>query len=179
MKENNIKFRTKSEILFDSVFILNSPITKGAKYMALNDVCWQWTEFEGKYEGCRYWSEEAIKLLKNLKNDNEKFKYSDYFRHEHIVPRKGLIEKIFNIKNINEEILEKVLNKYLIGVVVTISEEKVLNKFGYKQNMPKEFYQSDNKNYNNEWLRYKKLSILVKNVDWVKKDIIEKEFIQF
>lgn len=177
-RKSNTK-RTIEELLNDSVAILTSTMTHQGKYLALDDICWQWTQLDGKYEGCKHWSIKAIESLNKLNSKGELFKYSDFFRHEHVVPKKVFIEKLLKLKIINEKIIEDLLNNYLTSAVVTILEERTLDKSGYRQSMPKEFLEINNKDYNNKWLRYKCLNIEVKNVSWMNKQIIEKNIIDY
>ncbi|NRY64160.1 hypothetical protein [Clostridium beijerinckii] len=166
MRKEDKKFRTREEMICDSIFIIKAPLTYATKYAMIDNICWSWTEYNGKYKGCEYWSEGALKLLNELKKDNEKIDYQKHFRHEHIVPRKILIDKILSLTNLNEEIYKNILNKFMIGTVVTVSEDENLNSLGYRQKMPVEFFEINSPEYENEWLRYKKANIIVKKGSW-------------
>lgn len=180
MKETDRKFRTEDEMISDSMFIINAPIKYGTKFAVLDDICWKWTEFNGKYKGCQYWSKQALKELENLNKNNKKFKYGDYFRHEHIVPRAVFINKIFETTNLNKIILKELFNKFMIGVVVTIKEDKALDSAGYRQKMPKEFNDHNSQEYNNEWLRYKKVKkINIRRGHWLDDKFITEKTICF
>lgn len=180
MKENNKRFRTKKEMLDDSIFILNGPLTYGTKYDVLNMVSWLWTGYNGKYIGCQYWSKEALKVFDKLIEKNKKLYKKDEknFIHEHVFPRNISIDKIINIPNLNQKNLEQLFEKYFVGAILTCKEGKELDK-KYRQKMPKEFYEVGNPDYDNIWLRYKKMNISVVKVTWLNNKIISRNPIYF
>ncbi len=62
ISENSLRYRKKEKMVSDVVFVLNTPddqLSYAAKYSVLKQVTWAWTEYNGKYEGCEYWSVKA------------------------------------------------------------------------------------------------------------------------
>src|SRR4051812_22851244 len=78
------RYRTKDEIAQDVSFALKSKLSPAAKYAVVKDAMWTWTELEGKYEGCQYWTPLAFALHDANRKANKK--PGDGLRHEHIVP---------------------------------------------------------------------------------------------
>lgn len=180
MRKTNKKYRTKEQMLQDALIILNAPISYGTKYVVLDNICWLWSENQGKYEGCMYWSQQALKdleIVKKLKESNKKFNHGDFFVHEHVVPRVLAIDMIINTENLNEITLKKLFDKYLLSAIITVKENKKLDSSGVKQQMPDEFYIKDSLNYNNEWIRYIKNDINIEKVEWMNGKIISKKTI--
>jgi len=93
-----------------------------------------------KYKGQPYWSEEAIKLYQKNNIRNKKKDFTD-LRHEHLMPRKVIKEKILTTDKSKEAILE-ILNLYSYAVVITKEEDKVLKEKGLNTSMPDSFYKT-------------------------------------
>src|SRR5258707_659741 len=125
--------RTKEQMAKDVLIALSAPMSYRAKEVVLLDVFSAWTESEGKYKGCPYWSEGAWELRYewNLKKN---------VRHEHGVPKKVLKEVLFDLEKLTEEMVAGILECFLIGVVVTVEEDKKLNKH-FKSEMPEAFWE--------------------------------------
>ncbi len=156
--ERNPRYRTKDEIVHDITYVLNSPLSYGTKWAVLRDACWVWTEYHGKYNGCPYWTKMAI--LQHQLNPKSKF------RHEHAVPKSVVIEMLFNLKNPTIEQVANICQGYLIGVVVSLEEDSVLNvEFG--KTMPKEFFDQGHPDFGDPWIRYKRYKIEVTAVNIV------------
>lgn len=133
----------------DIVEVLNSStLSHGTKHSVIDNVIWVWSEFDGKYEGCKYWSIEA-------QSDSEEDK--DLI-HEHLVPRKIIREKIFSLKNPTKLDISHVLEKYCVGVVITKREDETLNFYKLRSTMPANWDGKD------VWARYKVAGIEVVNV---------------
>jgi hypothetical protein len=81
---DNPRYRTKDEICEDIAFVLNSSLRYGSRFAVLSEAMWVWTEFNGKYDGCEYWSEEASKV-----RDQQKM-----LVHEHIIPKSIVIHRL-------------------------------------------------------------------------------------
>lgn len=75
ISESNKRFRTKEQICNDIEFIIMSDVSYGTKFAVISEITWVWTEYYGKYDGCKYWSEQAL----NFKSDTKKL------IHEHLV----------------------------------------------------------------------------------------------
>jgi len=41
----------------------------GGKFSVITQICWEWTQYEGKYNGCRLWSNKAINQYQGRLND--------------------------------------------------------------------------------------------------------------
>ena len=104
----------------DVTFVPNSPLTYGTKVVVCRQAASAWTEFDGKYRGCPYWSTKAMELS----TINPKTKE---LRHEHAVPKKLFLDLLLKLKNPTAEDVERFFKAMLIGVVVTLEEERLLN----------------------------------------------------
>jgi hypothetical protein len=140
-------------MVIDLTKVLNSDLTYGTKHAVIHNIQWSWTEFDGKYEGCRYWSEAA-------REQYDKDRKSKGLRHEHIVPRRIVTQMLFSLPAPTEEQVRVICETYLIGVVVTRDEDRKLNKKHAKK-MPDEFSDLTHSEALNPWLRYKMLGIQV------------------
>ena len=149
VSERHLRYRTKEQIVHDVAFVLSAPLAKGTKWAVLRDVAWVWTEFEGKYKGCRYWSKCARQQY--LKSG------SSGLRHEHIVPKDVVIKMLLNLSSPTPEKVQEVCEKFLIGTVVTMHEDAVLRVF--LKIMPPAFDDPDSSDYHNPWLRYRLCNI--------------------
>lgn len=132
----------------------NSDIPDYIKNAILNRVIWIATENDDngvykKYFGQPYWSEGAINQLQ--KNIIEKIKIDKNLRHEHSVPKKEIIKKIINCNKSKQEIFD-ILDKYAHSVVVSLDEDRLLDKAGLRSKMP-ELLQ-ENLNIENIFSRY-------------------------
>ena len=143
--EKNARFRTKEQIVADIVVMLKANITYGTRYAVLADVAWVWSEYHGKYGGCRYWSKRALGMKDNTKT----------LCHEHIVPKKVIIDKILALKSPTKPKVNEILERYCIGCVVTRDEDKKLIKAGLRSAMPGNWDGVD------PWARYKNVGIKV------------------
>ena len=143
--KRNRRFRSKDEICRDIAFILSAPVSYGTKFAVLADVVWVWSEFNGKIEGCPFWSRSAARRKSDRKQ----------LMHEHAVPKRVVVEMLFSLKVPTESSVHTVLNHYCIGVVVTREEDAKLTQLGLRSRMPKDWDGSD------PWARYAKANIFV------------------
>ncbi|MDI1360799.1 hypothetical protein [Methylotenera sp.] len=143
--------RTKEEMCVDVYNVLISELHCATKHAVFADVIWKWSLFDGKYKGCKYWSEDAFKVRK------KKVK----FIHEHVVPKKLIIERLMSHKNPSQESVKHILEDYFIAVVVTVDQDKKLNKLGLRSKMPEGCNISDN-----PWARYDEAGIKKIEPDW-------------
>jgi len=150
ISEDNPKCRTKDDIANDVAFILKADITYGTKYGVINEVCWVWTGFTGKYKGCPYWSKMAV--MQHRLNPKAKLK------HEHVVPRKVVADMLFSLDQATSGRVREILDTFLLGVVVTPEEDAVLS-IDYRAQMPEEFYNRAHPSYHEPWLRYMRCGI--------------------
>ncbi len=93
------------------------------------------------------------------------------FKHEHIVP----VEVIFNMmkddKELTEEKISEIFNKYSLRATILKCENMQLDKL-YKSCMPNEFYEEGHELHGEVLARYKKLEIKLvprKDVGWLNK----------
>jgi hypothetical protein len=145
ISSKNPRFRTKEEICHDlSYILLDSHLHTGTKLAVVDQIFWVWTEFEGKYKGCNFWSKEAISS--NLKDKG--------LVHEHLVPRKIVREQLLALPDKNPDAIRSFLDNILIGVVVTKGEDDELNKLGLRSIMPSDWDDKD------VWARHKAAGII-------------------
>ena len=151
ISEKNLRYRTKEQMTKDVHFILNAPVSYAAKYAVLHEVTWIWTEFHGKHLGCKFWSKAALKLPRKG--------ISKLAIHEHLVPRRIVISRLIGLSQPSHDDVFSILDRYLIGVVITNEENARLNAAKYGKEMPPEFYQNDHPDFDNPWIRYQKCNI--------------------
>ena len=141
----NPRYRDKKTMASDAAFVLRSPLAYGTKVAALTDIFWHWTEFRGKYHGCRFWSEtaHAHRHRKNVKD----------LRHEHIVPKKVLLEMLFDLASPSASAVRALLDQFCVGIVVTKAEDMQLNHAGLRSRMPDDWDEQD------PWARYRAVGL--------------------
>lgn len=140
---------------YDVASVLSSDLSFAAKYAVLADTYWQWTEFYGKYNGCPFWTINAIAEYDSNPLPNEK-----KYRHEHIVPKIVLNQLLFELPSHTEESIFRFMSSMNIGVVVTRKEDDLLS-VNYRMSMPSEFIDPDSSDFHDPWLRYKRCGIKV------------------
>jgi|CXWL01.1.fsa_nt_gi hypothetical protein len=140
----NPRYRTKSEICADVSAVLKSTLHYGTKFAVLDDVVWVWSEFEGKRDGCRFWSELARRAIPSTK-----------LIHEHVVPQNVIIRRLLSLRQPSAASVKRVLNRFCIGVVVTHDEDRKLTRLGLRAKMPNDW---DGKT---PWARYSAANIKV------------------
>jgi hypothetical protein len=116
--QSNPRYRTKAELCTDIAFVLNSDLHYGTKYTVFDNAMWVWTEFEGKYKGCEYWSEAALEFA----DDERKLV------HEHAVPKKILIDMLLNLPNPSSDSVQEMFQNYCKAAVITKAEDASLNR---------------------------------------------------
>ena len=89
---NSRRYRSKEEIAKDLAFILTARVSYGTRFAVLKDAMWVWTEFNGKYEGCAFWT--PLAMAKYAMNRKQKGKKIAGLRHEHIVPKRVVMEML-------------------------------------------------------------------------------------
>ena len=131
----NARYRTKDKICDDIAFVLNSnsSLSYGAQFAVLSEAMWVWTEFDGKYDGCKLWSEEALKV-----RDQRKM-----LIHEHMVPKSIVIERLKKLSNPTRDSVKELLEFYCKGAVVTKDEDRRLNGNGLRSKMPTDWDEKD------------------------------------
>jgi hypothetical protein len=89
---------------------------------------WKHSEAHGKYSGCRYWSNGALRSPARAgpgKSDRRRHG-GGAVRHEHLFPRAQLIRKLLGLGNPSPAEVAEMLERLNIGVVVTVEEHKSL-----------------------------------------------------
>jgi hypothetical protein len=140
--EQNRRYRSKDQICEDVAFILNAPLCWGTKFAVLAEAVWVWSEFDGKYKGCRYWSRCALR-----EEDTKRL------IHEHAVPKSVIIEKLEKRRNSTPASVRGILSTYCIGVVITKKEDQKLTDQGFRKIMPEAWDRKD------IWARYRRAGI--------------------
>lgn len=164
MSGNRIR---EPETLIDDILILiESKLSPGTKWAALDDILWHWTERDGKFhqgpitkkKGCPLWSAKTLELLK--KGDIHPKNIQNKFRHEHIVPRAAL-KNIILAPNSNwdEKGLESLLRPCCRAVIVEKEEDKTLLP---RNQMPKGWKWD----VDSPWARYLEVKVYEARVKW-------------
>jgi uncharacterized protein YlzI (FlbEa/FlbD family) len=142
------RFRSKLQMAEDVSCALASRLSYGGKFSVLHEVCWTWTEFQGKVRGCPYWTELA--LMQRRADPHSKV------IHEHIVPKQIVIQILFDLEQPQTDLVYSLLEQFLIGVVVHPLEDQILN-VEFPCSMPSEFFDSNSPSFHDPWLRYKRI----------------------
>ena len=142
--ESNPRHRTKQQLITDITFVLNSNLHFGTKTAVLTDATWVWSEYEGKYKGCGFWSEAAARC-----GDTK------LLRHDHAVPRKLLLDWLLNLRSPTQDSIQALLDAYCKAAVIIKSEDALLNRLGLRSKMPSDWDGKD------PWARYKAAGIVL------------------
>lgn len=139
-------------------------ISKQAVHDMASLVSWELTELNGKFEGCKYWTKKALEVYKNSKSKPKK-DWQKELIHEHVIPRKFLIDYIMSCYDKESE-PEKKYFDLVIACVVTKEENNVLNK-KYKSLMPGDIKDIEDITEINRWERYIQSEISdIREVKW-------------
>lgn len=149
ISEKNLRFRSKETICHDLAQVLNADFSYGTKFAVVSEITWVWSEFDGKHQGCKYWSSAA--LQSGLPNK--------HLVHEHIVPKKVIVDSLMNEVERTPEKIYEFLERFCIGVVVTKDEDISLNRAGLRSTMPKDWEGED------PWARYTAVGIQVEKLE--------------
>jgi hypothetical protein len=160
MRSTSKRYRTKEQMAKDVLAALNAPMSDRAKEVVLLDVFSAWTQSAGKYNGCQYWSDGAWKLHPRLECQLYGKGEWKNLRHEHAVPKSVLRRELWSLNNPTEETVAEYLECYLVGVVVTVEEDKRLNK-RFKSEMPPGFWKKGHELYFNFFARYRLCGIKI------------------
>lgn len=148
ISEKNPGYRTKDQMATDLAYVLASPLSIGTKRSVINGVAWAWSEFHGKYHGCPYWTRAALHSSASMAAaDNEPL------RHEHAVPRAVLMDMLLRMEQPTETAIRDFCDRFILGVVVTKSEARYLDRH-YRRTMPPAFFDPSSPEHLNPWLRY-------------------------
>lgn len=111
---------------------------------------WKHSEAEGeKYKDCRYWSQGALESVRRHGKvvTSRNICGGDALRHEHLFPRKQLINKLFLIHEPTLSEIRETLDRLNVAVIVTIDEDKSLGNAEGDESNP--------------WNRYDKAGVIV------------------
>lgn len=158
--KNNPYYRTREQLADDVYNVLNSDkLSLGAKHAVIFETTWLWTEIEGKYTGCQYWSKKACAHL----HESETIK-AKILRHDHVVPRNYIVKRFLYGDMMSSEEVYSFLKTNLVGCILLKSEDDYINKIGYQRKMPSNWNFGDN-----IWSRYTEAEIDVCEIIWEKK----------
>ncbi|MWJ26727.1 hypothetical protein GPM19_00645 [Halomonas sp. ZH2S] len=149
ISEKNARFRSKETICNDLARVLSADLSYGTKFAVVSEITWVWSEFDGKHKGCKYWSSKALQ---------SGLPYRELV-HEHIVPKKILINSIINDIENSPQKIYGFLQRFCVGVVVTRDEDFLLNAAGLRSKMPENWDGRD------PWARYSEVEIRVEKLD--------------
>ncbi|KAA6184220.1 hypothetical protein F2Q65_12960 [Thiohalocapsa marina] len=79
---------------------------------------WKHSEADGKIQGCRFWSHEALAAQKR--------RQSKELQHEHVFPKKQMIELLFDLDSPDLATVRRLLDELNIAAVVTKTEHRRL-----------------------------------------------------
>ncbi|AMV18892.1 hypothetical protein [Planctomyces sp. SH-PL14] len=146
------QYHSKDEIIRDVTFILTAPVADPTKGAVLKRAMWYWTEFDGKHGGCRYWTARARRVyLKRTTTTRGAWKKQ--LRHEHVVPRKVIREKLLSLEPPTEDAVRDIFERFVIAAVIHCKEDARLRK-KLQSSMPPGFSDPASPGYQEPWLRY-------------------------
>ncbi|TFJ91700.1 hypothetical protein [Lentibacillus salicampi] len=161
ISKNNRKYITKADMVESlsktyQLYVL-SELPLANIHILLDHYMWAWTEFDGKYKGCKWWSEKAYEQYTTRKENKTKG-----LIHDHVVPRDVIRNETFKIlgNNSDDKQLFDFLNKHLIGCVITKEEDNAINELGLKSVL------GCNLAHHTTWNRYDTAKIARKKVEW-------------
>lgn len=152
ISKKNPRYRSRKQMAADVAFILTAPVSYAAKAAVINQVCWAWTEFEGKYDGCEHWTVLALKQCGAP--EQRKRGWRKLLAHEHAVPRKVVLDLMMDLEHPDEKEVFELLDRLLVGVVLLREEHDLLNG-DYQRTMPEGFSDAGSERHLDPWLRYR------------------------
>lgn len=142
------RYRSREDLVADVAAALASTLTVGSKYALLDNICWTWSEFDGKLEGCRWWTAAALASRDDPSS----------LRHEHVVPRRVIIEHLLSLGTPTVGIIRQIMDTWCIAAVVTTEEDRQLRGAGLTQRMPRGWDGKD------AWARYRAAGIAATDI---------------
>jgi hypothetical protein len=134
--------RDKSIICSDLAIVLGQACAKlsdGAKYAVIDQALQLWSAHDGKYEGCRYWTKEALFAKReHLRYNGQGLTIPHEHRliHEHIVPRKIIRDLLLTSSAPTATQIESLLDLYCVGAIITRPQDDQLTQAGLRDSMP-------------------------------------------
>ncbi len=128
ISERNLCYRSREQIAEDLHIALHCGISYGGRHSLYKRAFWAWSEFEGKHEGCHWWSRAALESWAE---------HRDLKRlcHEHVVPMDTLIGIIEKLNDKSAHNIRNVLHKFCVGVSILRTEHALLNT-RFRSTMP-------------------------------------------
>lgn len=128
-------FREKEQICADIAHVLaDRLLSLCAKFAVVDQAIWIWSEYDGKYEGCRW---RSVKACNGDDGTN------DPLIHEHPVPRKVIRDMLFELQAPTPQNVRAVMDKFCLGVVIRKSEDVALTRKGLRAAMPHNWDRKD------------------------------------
>lgn len=161
MRKTNPRYRTKNQMIEDVLFAILSYRSGKLHYGGAHNIVFglthEWTQYNGLYEGNPLWSEKATEVYLSLPKGSAP---SQFFREEHVLPRKLLIAQLFSREDLTFEAVKTYVQEHLISVILTIEENKEMDR-DYRSSMPEGEFRL--------WNRYIEKKIKVNRMEWKRK----------
>lgn len=92
----------------------------------------------GKYKGHSVWSKSALSIL--IKNNGSITGITKYLSHEHVVPLKVVVDKIFiTPKNTSIQEYVDIINEWSVVAIIAREEDLLLRAFKLSKGMPEDW----------------------------------------
>ncbi len=126
--------RSEKDLAKDLALVLTSDFKFKTKVNFINSILWGWSSRFGNYQGLSC-SKAAQKEFKQHGTKN--------LRHDHMVPRNLLVKIFLEMNDVSSSKTLKLLKKFGGAVILTVDEDKTLNKLKLRQKMPKSWNRQD------------------------------------
>lgn len=154
--------RDKSIICSDLEIVLGpgcARLSIGAKYAVIDQALELWSAHDGKYEGCRYWTKEALFAAHEhlrYKGQGLPIPHEHSLIHEHIVPRNIIRDLLLTSSATTATQIESLLDLHCVGAVVTGLQNDQLTQAGLRASMPHGWHPGGD-----IWARYRECGIQI------------------
>jgi hypothetical protein len=138
----------------DVAALVASEVSRKTTAALLRHMLWGWTERYGKFVGCQYWSVAAL----SSRDGGSASANSGALRHEHVVPRRVVAELLLGLEVPDEFAVQRALERFALGCVVTADEASRLDR-GTRQQMPPEFSDQAHAWHMDPWARYRRAGV--------------------
>jgi len=92
----------------------------------------------GKYKGHSAWSKSALSIL--IKNNDSMTGITKYLSHEHVVPLKVVVDKIFiTPKDTSIQEYVDIINQWGVVAIITREEDLLFRTFKLSKGMPEDW----------------------------------------
>lgn len=157
--------RAKSTMCEDLAIILGPTclaLSEGAKYAVIDQALALWSAHEGKLEGCRYWTRDAIFARREHLRYNGSglpIQLVHQLVHEHIVPRNVIRTALLALPSPTATDIHALLDRYCVAAVITRPQDARLTALGLRSAMPHGW------RFGNRWARYSHAAIEILDRD--------------